>query len=191
MNSERALLTPPRSPPSPAPGGSWTNWRRRGLGKEKLRGKRPGKEARADSGRRGPAPAGARRGSERVQRARARGRAPDVALATQSDSVAAAAARGAERAEQVRQTRGAGGGRWEDGEPQVQRARGAAPGVRSVHTPLHRDSPSTWLSGSRRRRGLEIFRGENGNYSVELRDLIRGGNANLPRVTVAGERVSL
>lgn len=106
------------------------------------------KEAGGRSGRRGPAPAGARRGSERVQRARSR--APDVALTVQSDSVAAT--RGAELAEQVPGTRGTRSreGDGEVGESQVRRARGAA-GVRSGHTPLHRDSPSTWLPGSPRK----------------------------------------
>lgn len=99
--------------------------------------------------------------------ARARDRPPDVALATQSDSAAAAAVvRGAERAEQVRQTRGAGR-RAQGSGRRVGRVGslrhiglGVRLGVQSVHTRLHRDSPSTWLPGSRRRRGLEIFRGK-------------------------------
>lgn len=63
---------------------------------------------------------------------------------------------------------------------------GAPLGVRSVHTRLHRDSPSTWLPGSRRRRGLEIFRGKMATTAFSSGASLEG-TENLSRVTVEGE----
>lgn len=105
LDAERALIIPvPLTDLGlKDTGGPLTSWRRRGLEKEKPRGKDPERgawpqrEARPRPRRCAP--------RERAGPARARGRAPDVALAAQSDS---AAARGAERAKQVRQKRGAG-----------------------------------------------------------------------------------
>lgn len=164
-----------------------TNWRRRGLAKEKLRGKDPERGARPQWEARPRPRQGAPR--ERAGPARARARAPDVALATQSDSAAAAAARGAERAEQVRQTRGAGrreeGG--EEGEPQVQQVR--AEGAERPHAAAPRLPINLALWFPEEERAGNIPR-ENGNYSVQLRDIIRGKRELVPGDSGRG-RVSL
>lgn len=80
LNPERALLTPPKSQATGSRGSS-TNWRRRGLEREKLRGKDPERGARPQREERPRPRECAPR--ERAGPARARGRAPDVALATQ------------------------------------------------------------------------------------------------------------
>lgn len=93
-------------------------------------------------------------------------------------------ARGAERAEQVRQTRGSGrreegeegeeGG--EGGEPQVRRARGTARGAHAT-APRLPINLAPWFPEEERAGNIPR---ENGNYSIQLRDIIRWETPTCP-----------
>lgn len=188
----RALLTPPKSRATGSRG-SLTNWRRRGLEREKLRGKDPERGARPQREER-PRPRGcAPRERAGPARARAAGR---LTWHSQPRATRRRRWRGARSVQSRYDRRGA-----QDAGRRVKRVRrvgrvgsrryGGLGARLGVHTRLHRDSPSTWLPGSRRRRGLEIFRGKMATTAFSFGTSLDGKRQLVPGDSGPGKGVSV